>query len=57
MKRFVMSTLTILTIFGTLATTASASQVHLGHEAADANGDGKVTLTEVKNYNRDQRQS
>ena len=55
MKRFLLSTLVALVSMGTLAATAQAAQVHLGHEAADLNGDGTVTLFELKNYNRDQR--
>ncbi|MGD1942944.1 MAG: hypothetical protein ACFB0G_16710 [Leptolyngbyaceae cyanobacterium] len=56
MKRFLLSTFTILMSLGTFAAIASAQQVSLGDPAADLNGDGKVTLHEVRNYNRDQRQ-
>lgn len=57
MKRFVISALTIIVSLGTVAGAAHATQVRPGHDAADINRDGQVTLTEVKNYNRDQRQS
>ena len=57
MKRFLFSTLAILVSLGTLAATANAAQVNPGHSAADLDGDGTVSLSEVKNYNRDQRQS
>jgi hypothetical protein len=55
MKRFLISTFGILISLGTLAATAQAGQVSPGHDAADINGDGKVTLDEVRNYNRDER--
>lgn len=56
MKRFLTSTFAAIISIATLATVASAVQVTPGHEAADINGDGEVTLTELKNYNRDLRQ-
>jgi hypothetical protein len=55
MKRFLLSTLVISMSLGTLVTSAKAGQVEPGHSAADTNGDGQVSLTEVRNYNRDQR--
>lgn len=57
MKHLMISTLATLLSVGTWATVASAEQVHPGHLAADINGDGEVSLTELKQYNRDQRQS
>lgn len=56
MKRFVLSTFAVVMSLGTFAAIASAQQVSLGDPAADLNGDGEVTLHEVRNYNRDQRQ-
>jgi hypothetical protein len=35
----------------------SAAQTHLQDLAADLNGDGEVTLIELKLYNLDERQS
>jgi hypothetical protein len=57
MKRVLISALTTLISVGAVAATAHASQVNPRHDAADINGDGEVTLTELRNYNRDQRQS
>jgi hypothetical protein len=57
MKRLLLSTLATLISLGSLATVASAAQVSPGNPAADLNGDGEVTLTELKFYNRDQRQA
>ncbi|MEM6835556.1 MAG: hypothetical protein AAF609_01775 [Cyanobacteria bacterium P01_C01_bin.120] len=57
MKRFLLSTLTILLTMGALTAAAGAEQVGLTDSRADLNGDGKVTLHEVKSYNRDQRQA
>ena len=56
MKRFLFSTFAVVMSLGTFATIANAQQVSLGDPVADLNGDGKVTLHEVRNYNRDQRQ-
>jgi len=55
MRRFLLSALVTLVSVGILAATAQAEQVHPGHDAADMNGDGTVSLSELKNYNRDQR--
>lgn len=55
MKRFLLSIVTVLISIGALAATAQAEQVNPGHDAADIDGDGNVSLTELKNYNRDQR--
>lgn len=57
MKRLLFTTLAMLLSMGALAATAQAEQVNPGHNAADIDGDGTVTLTELRNYNRDQRQS
>ncbi len=57
MKRFSLSALTMLMLLGALTTAATAAQTHRGDLAADLNGDGNVTLHELKNYNRDQRQA
>ena len=56
MKRFLFSTFAVVMSLGTFAAIANAQQVSLGDPAADLNGDGEVTLNEVRNYNRDQRQ-
>lgn len=55
MKRFVLSALTVVMSMGAVAGAASAAQVGLGNPIADLNEDGRVTLHEVVNYNRDQR--
>ncbi|MEO0396088.1 MAG: hypothetical protein ACFB14_15275 [Leptolyngbyaceae cyanobacterium] len=55
MKRFLLSTLTVLMSMGAIASAASAAQVGLGNPIADLNEDGRVTLHEVVTYNRDQR--
>ena len=55
MKRFLLSTLTVLMSMGALAGNASAVQVGLGDIRADLNEDGRVTLHEVVTFNRDQR--
>lgn len=55
MKRFLFSALTVLVSMGAVASAASAAQVGLGNPVADLNEDGSVTLHEVVNYNRDQR--
>ncbi len=55
MKRFLLSSLTVLMSMGAIASTASAAQVGLGNPIADLNQDGRVTLHEVVLYNRDQR--
>jgi hypothetical protein len=57
MKRILFSRLAILLSFGALAATANAAQVGPNNSDADLNGDGKVTLTELKRYNRIQCQS
>jgi hypothetical protein len=55
MKRFLISGLTIVLSTLAIASTAHADQTNLNDLDADLNGDGEVTLTELKRYNRDQR--
>lgn len=55
MKRFLLSTLTVLMSVGAITSAATAAQVGLGNPIADLNEDGTVTLHEVVTYNRDQR--
>lgn len=57
MKRFLISGLTIVLSTLTMAAAANAGQTHLKDLAADLNGDGVVTITELVQYNRDQRQA
>ncbi|WP_035988649.1 hypothetical protein [Leptolyngbya sp. KIOST-1] len=63
MKRYLLSgaTLVLSTLMLASAALAGASpgmgQTHLNDVAADLNGDGIVTLTELMIYNRNQRQS
>ena len=58
MKRFLFSALVILLATATnMPAAAIPRQTHLNDPVADLNGDGVVTLTELKNYNRDARQS
>ncbi|MEM9806540.1 MAG: hypothetical protein AAF959_14790 [Cyanobacteria bacterium P01_D01_bin.56] len=55
MKRFLLSTLTVVISMGAVTGAATAAQVGLGNPKADLNNDGNVTLHEVVLYNRDQR--
>jgi hypothetical protein len=55
MKRFLISGLTIALSTLMIASTAHAEQTDLYNVEADLNGDGEVSLTELKQYNRDQR--
>ncbi|MEM7066486.1 MAG: hypothetical protein AAF572_25380 [Cyanobacteria bacterium P01_B01_bin.77] len=55
MKRFLFSALTVVVSMGAITIAANAAQVGLGNPVADLNEDGRVTLHEVVNYNRDQR--
>lgn len=57
MKRLLLSTLTIALASAATAPFAIAGQVSLANLEADLNGDGQVSLTELKLYNRSQRQS
>lgn len=52
MKRYLLSGLVILLSLGVSATFASANQTHFGDLRADLNGDGEVSLRELKSYNR-----
>ncbi|MBF2036690.1 MAG: hypothetical protein IGR92_14750 [Leptolyngbyaceae cyanobacterium T60_A2020_046] len=57
MKRYLMTGFTAVLASLSIASVASASQALLNTLEADLNGDGVVTLTELKIYNRAQRQS
>jgi len=57
MKRFLISGLTIALSTFAIASTAQAGQTNFNDLEADLNGDGEVSLTELKQYNRDQRQA
>lgn len=57
MKRTIISGLTLLLSSLALASAAMASQTTIHDSAADLNGDGMVTLGELVQHNRDQRQS
>lgn len=55
MKRYLLSGLTIVLSTLAMVSAANAGQTHLNDLAADINGDGVVTLSELISYNRDQR--
>ncbi|MBE9078955.1 hypothetical protein IQ241_16915 [Romeria aff. gracilis LEGE 07310] len=55
MKRFLLTGLTVLLSSLTISSVAYAGQTHLNDLAADLNGDGDVSLTELNIYNRNQR--
>ena len=63
MKRYLLSGATLALSTLMLASAAMAGplprtgQTHLNDPAADLNGDGRVTLTELLIYNREQRGS
>ncbi|MEM9006031.1 MAG: hypothetical protein AAGE59_21210 [Cyanobacteria bacterium P01_F01_bin.86] len=59
MKRFVLSTLTILLVATAIAPVSAAvrRQTDLADLNADLNGDGVVTLTELRRHNRDARRN
>jgi hypothetical protein len=57
MKVYLLSGLTAMVASLTIAPMVSAAQTHLQDLAADLNGDGEVTLIELKLYNLDERQS
>ena len=64
MKRLFFPVLTLVIVGGLAAPAAMANQdhVHSGQTnlkdmAADLNGDGEVTITELGQYNLDQRQA
>lgn len=55
MKRFLISTLTVLMSMGVLVPVASATQIALNDAVADHNSDGVVSLHEVVTENRERR--
>ena len=57
MQRFALSTLTLVLATLAFAPLASARQTSLHNLSADFNGDGVVTIGELVDYNRAQRQS
>ncbi len=57
MKRTLISGLTMLISSLALTSAAMASQTTIHDLAADVNGDGMVSLGELVQHNRDQRQS
>lgn len=57
MKRFLTSTVLAMISIATLGAVANADQAVLINDTADINNDGEVTLTELKNYNRAERES
>lgn len=57
MKRLIISGLTLALSTLAMASAANAGQTHLKDLAADLNGDGVVSIGELIQYNRDQRQS
>lgn len=57
MKRHLFALLTALVALGSLSTVASAQQIGPHNLDADLNGNGEVSLIELKLYNLEQRQS
>jgi hypothetical protein len=55
MKLYILSGLTALVTSLVVAPMAFAEQTNLNDPAADLNGDGEVTLIELKLYNLDER--
>lgn len=55
MKRFFISSLTLILSTLAIASTAHAAQTNLQNSAADLNNDGEVSLSELKRYNRSER--
>ena len=55
MKRFLISSLVLVLSTLAIAPLVRADQVSLHNKAADLNGNGVVTLTELEQYNLDQR--
>ena len=55
MKRYLLSGLVLVMSTLAMASAANAGQTHLNDPAADLNGDGEVTLLELREYNRAQR--
>ncbi|MBE7381473.1 MAG: hypothetical protein F6J95_008705 [Leptolyngbya sp. SIO1E4] len=57
MQRFFFSGFAVFLVATAALPAAAARQTSLTDSTADLNGDGFVSLTELKNYNRDARQS
>lgn len=57
MKRYLFSGLVAILATAVVPAFAHAAQIGLYSNEADLNGDGQVTLTELKIYNRAQRHS
>lgn len=59
MKRFVLSALTLLLVATAIAPAAAAArrQTDFNDAKADLNGDGVVTLSELRRHNRDARRT
>jgi hypothetical protein len=57
MKRYLLSGFVLVMSTLAMASAANAMQTHLNDPAADLNGDGVVTIGELVQHNRDQRQS
>lgn len=55
MKCYLLFGLTLIVATLAFSPVANAGQTHLNDLEADLNGDGIVTLTELKIYNRAQR--
>jgi hypothetical protein len=55
MKRFFISSLTLILSTLAISSTAHAAQTNLQNSAADLNNDGEVSLSELKRYNRSER--
>lgn len=55
MKRFFLSSLTLILSTLAIASTAHAAQTNLQNSAADLNNDGEVSISELKRYNRSER--
>jgi len=55
MKRFIFSSLGVISLIALIGPVALAAQVSPSEQEADLNNDGQVTETELKFYNRDER--
>ena len=56
MKRLFLTSLTVLLVASIAAPATFAKQTDISDLEADANGDGKVTLSELRRHNQDARQ-
>ncbi|MEL6380969.1 MAG: hypothetical protein AAFQ89_00560 [Cyanobacteria bacterium J06626_18] len=56
MKRLFLASLTVFLAAAVAAPAAFANQTDKSDLTADANGDGKVTLSELRRHNQDARQ-